>query len=191
MIGALILSIFIPGADIVVSQDAVDSTRFAAQELADHLKLVTGKESKIVTDRKKGKPTIYVGFSPDVKAAGFTTNGLERQAYRIAFRKDSVYLFGHDKGNNRKLSIKSIPATFHFEEHASLYAVYDFLRDWCKVEWFDSTDDGVTVVKNSKLTVSGKDELRKPFVRCRNPGPKHGAVNSELWMRGTPGWTNY
>ena len=191
MIGALILSIFIPGADIVVSQDAVDSTRFAAQELADHLKLVTGKESKIVTDRKKGKPTIYVGFSPDVKAAGFTTNGLERQSYKIAFRKDSVYLFGHDEGANRRLSTKSIPATFHFEEHASLYAVYDFLRDWCKVEWFDSTDDGVTVVKNSKLTVSGKDELRKPFVRCRNPGPKHGAVNSELWMRGTPGWTNY
>ena len=189
MIAVLLLSVFLPGADIVVAPDAVDSTRFAAQELADHLKLVTGAESAIVTEARAGKDSIFVGYSSAVAAAGFTTNDLRRQAFRIAFRPKAVYLFGHDVGGRRDL--KTFPWMFHFEEHGSLYAVYDFLRDWCGVEWFDPTDAGTTIRENPRLEVTGKDETREPFIRCRDAGPLSGVIAPELWWRNSPGWTNF
>ena len=185
----LLLSVFLPSADIVVAPDAVDSTRFAAQELADHLSRVTETSHAIVTNRTPGRVAIYVGFSPDVAAAGFSTNALAPQAFTIAFRKDAVYLFGVDEGANR--DFRELPWMFHFEHHATLYAVYDFLRDWCGVEWYDPTDAGTGFSANPKLTVKGPDVLRAPFVRGRDPGPVTGVTNSELWRRNTSGWTNY
>ena len=77
------------------------------------------------------------------------------------------------------------------------YAVWDFLRDYCGVNWLDPTDAGTIIPSDPNLAVKRKDRKDRPFAKGRNPGNISaggafgGAYSPELWKRGSHGWTNY
>lgn len=188
-----------PLADIVIDPKADRAARFAAMELQHHLKQITGGEFRIVTpDKTSGNKAIYVGGSEPVRRMGIQPEKLSEQEYVIDFRDNAVILAGKDKPDSVIPSVRydgintasgaNWPSMY--DEQGSMYAVYDFLRDYCKVNWLDSTDSGTVIVPDRDLTVTGEKSIRKPFMAYRG-GTFDWSYCPELWINNSPGWLNY
>lgn len=84
-------------AAIVVSQNPTRSSSLAATELQTYLEKITGAEVEIVTEVSSERPvSIFVGESDASRRAGVTTEGLERDAYRIVSGSSWLALVGND-----------------------------------------------------------------------------------------------
>ncbi|MGN0871216.1 MAG: DUF4838 domain-containing protein [Victivallales bacterium] len=188
-----------PLAEIVIDPQADKAARFGAQELQHHLKLVTGGDFKIVTpETRKAENAIFVGDSEPVRKLGIRPSTLKTQEYVIAFRDNALILAGKDKKDSQiplihyngvnTASGKNWPGLF--DEQGTMYAVYDFLRDYCNVLWLDSTDAGTVITVNPSLKVKGKAETRKPFMEYRG-GTFEFRYDPELWKRNEDGWLAY
>lgn len=78
---------------------------------------------------------------------------------------------------------------FH-EDHATCYAVYDFLERYCGVRWFSPTDYGTTYTPRATLTVTGEDVRRAPVFKMRtgtmmNPDRYDPSITT-FWQFDTP-----
>lgn len=102
-----------PMAEIVIAESPTRAAKFAAKELRDTIKKMTGAELPIKPpladndgkDAKAKTPPvveelpvkIYVGKSPRTERLGVTDEGLEWGAYRIKSGDDWLVLLGKDK----------------------------------------------------------------------------------------------
>lgn len=188
-----------PMAEIVIDPQADKAARFGAQELRHHLKLVTGGDFKIVTpETRKAENAIFVGDSEPVRKLGIRPSALKTQEYVIAFRDNALILAGKDKKDSQIPLIhyngtntaagKNWPGLF--DEQGTMYAVYDFLRDYCNVLWLDSTDAGTVITASPSLKAEGKTEIRKPFMEYRG-GTFEFRYDPEQWKRKEKGWLAY
>ncbi len=166
-----------PGAVIVVAEDATRSAKFAALELQDQIKSITGAALPIKAAAETGESVIYVGESEQVKKAGLGNEQFKEQEYAIKFIPNGIILTGLDADVRTKVSYDPAkPDTWanlpdFWEERGSLNAVYDFLERFCGVRYFSPTEFGTSYPKQSNLTVSGKDLRRSPFFRYREVYP--------------------
>ena len=176
-------------ARIVIDQNAVQTTQFAALELQHHLNAVTGGNFPIVSAPEKGKLSIFVGDSSYVKSMGIFPAKMKDQEYTLAFRKEGIVLAGKDADKIKKVTVRytginnadgsNWPGVY--EKQGTMYAVYDFLHDCCGVSWLDPTDCGTVIRKNPDLKVSGKTVRRKPFISYR--GAYTPIFTPEEWSR--------
>jgi uncharacterized protein DUF4838 len=177
-----------PAATIVVARQATRAARFAAYELQWHIRKITGATLPIANDKAKTQGVrILVGASRATPKLD-----LKPQEYLVRFLPNTLLLVGRDAPDRSAVIYDADdPFCFRtwpgfFTEHATCYAVYDFLERYCGVRWFMPNELGLVCPKTKTLTVSGADVRRSPAFLCRQPSWLLG--NSEGYGRATRLW---
>ena len=90
-----------PAATIVVARSAGHAPWFAAGQLQDHVRNITGAVLPIVTDAATVRgPRILVGASKLTEGLGFRNDDFGPQEYLIGFRPDTLLLLGRDRSDD-------------------------------------------------------------------------------------------
>ena len=176
-----------PAATVVVAKDAEKAARFAAAELRHFVQLVTGAELPLVTDDQPVEDArILVGESELTRKLGLKSPDFASQEYLVRFiAPDSLVLMGKDKADKGELvydcladpnATRTWPSLY--DEQGTMYAVHDFLRDYCGVRCLNPTDLGTHAPRKPTLVVSGHSVRRKPFMWYRG-----GSASSHLAER--------
>ena len=181
-------------AGIVIATEATRSAQFAAYELQRHVKQITGAELPILTDEDvPAGPRVLVGASGATAAIGLTADDVrEPQQYLVRFLPDTLVLMGNDADDKTRVTHDdNDPFSFEtwpdfFSEHATCYAVYDFLERHCGVRWLLPNEVGTVIPAAVTLEVWGEDILRAPAFKYRQPGHMLGL--SEQYDRFTGLW---
>ena len=84
-----------PSATIVIADRPTTAAAFAARELQDHVKLITGVTLPTATDSAEVKGLrILVGESAATRKLGINADDFKGQEYAILFRPDTIALIG-------------------------------------------------------------------------------------------------
>ena len=176
-------------AEIVLGRNAVSAAQLAAQELAAHLKAITGADFAVVDEdaRTPGRYPIFVGAQTATEAV-HPAAGFASQEYIVDIGGERTILVGRDSTSTQKVSVvydggpgavKSLGgAPSRWSERGTLNAAYDFLRDDCGVKWLDCTEAGTIIPARPALAVKTRTVKGAPFTRCRDAG-----VSPEEWDR--------
>ena len=138
---------------IVIGNDATDGEKFAAEDLAKHLKLITDADFPIKNENEAGNSSlIFVGSSKllftrkSISQSDLAKFGEEELLVRTS-GKDLILVGGRPRG--------------------SLYAVYSFLEDDLGCHWW--TPIATTTPKKPTLTLSSINRRDAPFMEYRLP----------------------
>ena len=184
-----------PIASIVIGEEPTRSAQFAAYELQYHVRKITGAGLPIVTDDAEVTgPRVLVGASKAAAALGLPGRPFEAQEYMIRFLTDTVVLMGNDADDRTKVSYAEDDAFAFgtwpgfFDEHATCWAVHDFLERFCGVRWFRPGELGMVCPEKQTLEVAGPDVRRSPEFKYREPSWLLGM--SEKYDRATGLWND-
>ncbi len=87
-----------PQATIVIAKEPSKTTRFAVEELNEHLELVTGAKLPVVNDEAEVKgPRVLVGESAATRALGIDTADFKHQEYLVRATADTLVLLGKEQ----------------------------------------------------------------------------------------------
>ena len=148
-----------PAATIVVSAEPSAEAWFAAGELRNHLRKITGADIPVVTDALAVTgPRLLVGASRATRDLGLSNDDFQPQEYLISFRPDTLVLMGRDAQSpvtERRLAVRGKTAYAEGQAGTSLEFGKDLdalvlrshgMRDeagtfeaWV---WLDSTEPG-------------------------------------------------
>lgn len=157
-----------PQATIVLDRQPSCAARFAANELRDHVKRITGTELPIATDAVETPgPRILVGPSAATKAMGLGSDDLASEEYMIQLRPSTLVLLGKDDSNSQQGDWTSSPPPQLFGSNGTLYAVYHFLERFCNVRWYAPGEIGLVCPQTRTLVVQGEDVRRSPAMVYR------------------------
>jgi hypothetical protein len=136
---------------IYVDQSATETEKYAANELADHLKKITGAEFTVTQQEPSAElAAIVVGPSKLAQTLAFELSfdklGLEDVVIRT-------------KGNHLLLA--------GGKPRGTLYAVYRFLYTQCGVRWFAPWETKIPQKKT--LTIKDLNSVEKPSFEARDP----------------------
>jgi len=195
-----------PVSTIVIAEDADKSARFASLELQSHIKKITGAELPIVKDNESVKgPVILVGESFFTREVGLRNSDFKSQEYLIRFvSPDVLILMGKDENDKGEIiydyisdlsgALRTWPLSYDYET-GTMYAVYDFLRDYCGVMWLNPTDYGTVLPEEKTLRVTGGEVRREPFMDYRGAAADHRAESYNHagghWRAGSKGANDF
>lgn len=184
-------------AVIIIDKNPTVAAQFAALELQDQIKNISGAELPIGETVPDKVVAIYIGESPEVAKLGLGNSTFTAQEYTVKFLPNAVILTGRDEQKREGLNYvpdtplewKGLPGIW--EECGTLNAVYDFLERFCKVRHFNHTDFGSDYVKSPTLSINGEDVRRKPYFRFRSTTEDYSSANIvngdyALWKPGSP-----
>ncbi len=190
-----------PASTIVIAKKATKSARFAAFELQSHIKLISGATLPIVTaDKKVQGSRILVGESALTKKLGLTGKMFGKQEYLIKFEPGTIVLMGKDKPDFGKFDYdyrknkRAVNWPSFYDANGTMYAVYDFLRKYCGVNWVNPSDYGTVAPKKKTLIVSGCEIKRKPNMLYRGGIAAYNhryQTNGGYWRKNTAGAKKY
>ncbi len=131
----------------------------AAEELQEHLRLMSGATIPIVKENELPDDVppslILVGQSNQVKARGVDTSALEPETFVVRTAEGALILAGDDGGS------KSNP------RRGTLWAVYDFLQDQLGCRWIWPGEIGRVVPHRKTIAVGGLDIQETPQIKIR------------------------
>ena len=175
-----------PLAEIVVAKNPSSVVQFAALELQEHIRLISGVKMPIVSeDARQGGYPFYVGSGTSV-ADKENLKKLPEQGCLIDVDDERTILVGVDSKRTNKVSVvygpnpnvivsaRNIPSVW--EKRGSLDAVYIFLDKLCGVRWLDCTEAGTFIPTSKTLVVKSTRIIDSPFIRCRDV-----SINPEEW----------
>ena len=145
-----------PAASILLTQPATKSAQLGALELQYHIRLMTGAELPIVSDQKK--------ITGNCIRIGGKNDGMRGDSSRILFQGNTLLLTGSDTPIYTKVDYKH-HGTFpqiEYECKGSLFAVYDFLENYCGVRFYGMGDIGTTYPVCKNLSVQEKNRNFTP-----------------------------
>ncbi len=184
-----------PVASIVIAKDADKVARFAATDLQYHIELITGATLPIVTDDKPVRGTrVMVGASRATRALDIDPSIFDNpQVGLVKFVDNGIVIIGRDKPDKGRLVFE--PARAHgyrtwpgfWDDQGTMYATYDFLRQYCNVRWLNPTDLGTTYPRKDTLTVGGDQLKREPFMDYRGGSAVYPLA--ERIQSGGGGWS--
>ncbi len=156
-----------PAATIVVATKATTAASFAAVELQEHVRKITGATLPIATDALKVTgPRILVGESDATRALKLDGK-FKPQEYFIKFLPDTLVLMGRDEPLDSAAGHSTAKLPGFFEARGSLDAVYDLLERFCDVRWYAPTEIGLVCPSSPTLVVRGRDIRRAPAMVYR------------------------
>ncbi len=194
---------------IVTPENAPPPVKFAAEELQEYLKKITGAEFKIVHEIPQSAPSIIIG-EQFVKAVDIDVNKIKRDGYVIKTVGERIYIAGKDDNSERaKILFKvkeplpeNLPNPQRYREignvfwdfqRGSLNGVYDFLEQ-LGVRWFFAGQKGEVVPKSPTLRIKPINKLEEPYFDLRVDGqiafmgPRRKGLVDEKELRYL-GWT--
>lgn len=187
-----------PQAAIVLARAATRAAQFAAADLQWHLREITGGEFVILRDDEPiPAVAIFVGDSAPVRTLGVTPSEFAPQEYLIRFTPSGVILAGRDKPDFGTVQYNQTPTAAElatwpsvWDLQGTMYAVYDFLERHCDVRWFNPTESGTDIIRQSTFTVRGREIRRAPYMRyrktCYLPWEEYDRYTG-LWPNGSIG----
>lgn len=183
------------GAEIVVAERATQAARFGALDLQWHLREMTGRTLPVVKDSEAG-----AGFKFLVGPSRFTrtdAGALTDQQYAVEVREGAVEMVGADEQKFGGVEFEATGTGIRFagkpgmfEAQGSMYAVYQFLEDWCGVDWVDAWDWGTIVPKEGNPEFRKGRKVYEPFMAYRG-GTVEYRPSPLLWKAGTEEWKEF
>jgi len=176
-----------PQSFIVLSEKPTRAASLAACELQYHVKLITGAEIPIISQPEKiNGVKILVGQSSQTDKLGLGRN-LKEQEYIIKFLPGAIVLLGKDSedygevkyGEDQPSAWKTWPG--FFQQQGTLYAVYEFLENYCGVRWFNPTDDGIFYPQKKTLVIKEKNLTGQPYFLYREIYPGMTVLDMYDW----------
>ena len=169
-------------AEIVIPADANAVEKYAAKELADHLKLIGGKDVAIVTAPGGKLQVIRLG-----RAAQVDVSKLAGNSALVKIDENSIDIAGVDgKGDPMNHSVSV----------GTLFGVYEFLERELGVRWLWPGELGTVVPKKSEVVLETSFyivDAPKDFAVWRFSSSKQGwndpangaefARNTRIWLR--------
>jgi hypothetical protein len=164
---------------IYLAGEATPTATYAAEELRDHLQLVTGVDVPIVREMPEDEatPVVLVGPSAAAAARGVDTEDLFPAGFRIRSGDNWLVLLGDDSDGSPFLHTQwkqRDPVA-----NGTLHAVYRFLEETAGVRWFMPGELGTVAPQASELIVPPLDRRVSPGFELRMPrmsrtwDPKH------------------
>lgn len=137
-------------AVIVLPAKAAKSAQLGALELQYHIKKMTGAELPIVNAPVNGKIALKIGFDNE---------NMTVDSHKIIFGKNDILLSGSDSPDYGKVDYNDVNTfpRYDFTANGSLFAVYDFLEDYCGVRFFSMYDKDTIIPEKATLTVEKKN----------------------------------
>lgn len=144
-----------PAAVIVIPRDATSVEKFAAEELRDHIALVSGARLAITNAATAGGARVLMGRAAG--EAGVSAADLPLEHYRIRASGNTLYLAGHDRagGDSDPLNMSDVQA-------GTLFAVYHLLDRQLGVRWLWPGELGTYAPKRATITISDLDVTAGP-----------------------------
>lgn len=150
-------------AAIVLAEEPTRSARLGAYELQDHLQQISGAEVPIVsegTDLVEDVTPIYIGESRHTRRMGLVSYRFPPQHWLVKVTEEHIVLIGRDDPDFGPVDYENFGtwrgfnANEPFYRVGSLYAVYDFLEDFCDVRWYMVGEIGRVTPERDTLTVA-------------------------------------
>lgn len=176
-----------PASTIVVAADPTKAALFAALELQWHVQKISGAILPIV---REGEPVvgtkILVGESTLTRALGLKNEDFKLREYAVKFLPDTLVLIGRDDPDRSEMRYEDDTAynllPNLYSDHASAFAVYDFLEKYCGVRWYRPGPVGLCYPEKATLAVTGADIRRAPMSRYTQL--YYGNVEGYDWAAG-------
>ena len=182
-------------ADIVVDPNALSSVKQAANDLQEHIKLMSGATLKIVHLPSYGILShVYVGPSEYTQKLGITADDLKVEEFRIYAKGHDVVVIGHDeqrkpfpfrggrpiadteqwqKYTGEKFAVPILSETFNeklgiftTDATATLYASSELLEQ-LGVRFYNPYENGTVVPEKKTIEIAEQDLKKGPKFRYR------------------------
>ena len=174
--------VFEPGrCEIVVAPDACSTVQVAAEEAKTFLGEALGAEVPVVSAPTPGKASLVLGANSWADAAGVTTNGLKRDAFRIRTAGGRVFVVGIDDAavDARKALARGGIWLQNFER-ATCFGVYEFLERFVGVRFYFPGELGTVVPRRAKVEVPATDMMQAPDFTVR----RYSIYDYGRWFEG-------
>jgi len=157
--------------EIVVAPDAVSVVRVAAAEAKEFLSQSLGTEIPVVNAPSEGKVSLVLGPNKWADAAGVTTNGLKRDAFRTKTVGKRVYILGIDDPNDAHKALKRGGIWLQNFQRATAFGVYDFLERFVGVRFYFPGELGTVVPRKTEIVLPPTDITIAPAMTVRRYSP--------------------
>lgn len=143
-----------PVAEIIIPADAIPVEKFAAEELASHINMISGSNLPTVTSPGSTEVKIYLGRASQLNLAGLPEN-----MARIHIDGNRIDIAGVD-GKGVALNRSTAAGT--------LFGVYDLLEKKLGVRWLWPGESGTVFPAMKNVTLSDEAWVVKPPLRFAN-----------------------
>jgi hypothetical protein len=155
---------------IYLAGEATPTATYAAEELRDHLQLVTGVEVPIVREMPEDEatPVVLVGPSAAAAARGVDTEDLSPAGFRIRSGDNWLVLLGDD-GADPPFSSKVLTGSRGVVvRNGTLMAVYDFLEKVAGIRWYMPGELGTVAPPAETIDIPPLDMTFRSPLKIRN-----------------------
>ena len=123
--------------EVAIAANAPQTVVFAAGEMTNFLSRVFGVRIPLVRKPTPGKFALFLGDSPEVRAAGIDVGQLPRDGFEVCVTADAAYIAGVDDPEQDlvRIAARQGPNGVH-GAHATLFGTYDFLERFAGCRFF-------------------------------------------------------
>jgi hypothetical protein len=147
----------IPEATIILEKSPTASAQLGAFELQHHIRLISGATMPIVRGATPANTKVIIKI-------GGENEGLSGESSRIQFSDNKILLTGNDSPAFHSVNYdeySGFPSIYNSFK-GSLYAVYDFLEDYCGVRFYYIDESGTTFKPRKTIAVVEKNRTFTP-----------------------------
>jgi hypothetical protein len=145
---------------IVIKKGSPEVVKFAARELQDYLKKISGKKYPVITDDKNVSGRIIMVGQSRYTDKFKIRKKFEPDAFIIKSAGANLVLAGDDLDKGRG---NIIPFDYRTSRKGSLFAVYTFLEKFYGVRWYWPGKEGEVVPEKKQITIpENADIYEKP-----------------------------
>lgn len=138
---------------IVLDEKPNTASQLGALELQHYVRLITGAELPVVNGKNTTKFPNAIRITSD---CGRDTG----EFYSLTAKDHEIILTGHDTPDFRTVDYNDVKTFPDFEQryNGSLFAVYDFLENYCTVHFYTPGELGTTFRKTPTLSVNVRNK---------------------------------
>ena len=157
--------------DIVIPQKAPKVVEYAAKELQTFLGQSLGGEVKVSRKAEAGIAHVFLGDSPEARAAGIDVSSLKRDEFVIkAEEGGNVFIAGRDDAKRDPVKeIEKGSTMWALYERATLFGVYEFLERFAGCRFYFPGELGTVVPKRGEIAVPPGELKVAPAMSIRRP----------------------
>jgi hypothetical protein len=168
---------------VVIPADAPKSVQDAAAELQKDIELATNAKLTLQKDDAPVRtPIISLGSTRQAKAAGFGSETMADESFRIATKGANLYILGPDTPDGGWTQRGGA-------SNGTANGIYTFLEDYLNARWLMPGDLGRDVPTKNSLALGHVDRLQAPPFNWRQETQIWNYAEGSQWTNITQ-WTN-